>query len=183
MLLRTEGMEPAALSEKEKLHFLERMVPLVEHNYNLCELGPRGTGKSHLYKEISPYSILISGGQNHRRQPVLFSVACSASAWSAIGIASPSTRWRACTSANTGRYPDHEGLHGLRLLRPRARSDQRGRIHGIRGQHQRYGAESAQDHASVQPLPAGIQQRQRVLSTACITTCRAGKSPSCAPSC
>ena len=63
MLLRTEGMEPDALEKKEKLHFLERMVPLVEHNYNLCELGPRGTGKSHLYKEISPYSILMSGGQ------------------------------------------------------------------------------------------------------------------------
>ena len=63
MLLRTEGIEPDALQEKEKLHFLERMVPLVEHNYNLCELGPRGTGKSHLYKEISPYSILMSGGQ------------------------------------------------------------------------------------------------------------------------
>ena len=63
MLLRTEGIEPDALTEKEKLHFLERMVPLVEHNYNLCELGPRGTGKSHLYKEISPYSILMSGGQ------------------------------------------------------------------------------------------------------------------------
>jgi len=56
-------MEPDALSEKEKLHFIERMVPLAEHNYNLCELGPRGTGKSHLYKEISPYSILMSGGQ------------------------------------------------------------------------------------------------------------------------
>ena len=63
MLLRSEGMEPDALQEKEKLHLLERMVPLVEHNYNLCELGPRGTGKSHLYKEISPYSILMSGGQ------------------------------------------------------------------------------------------------------------------------
>ena len=63
MLLRSEGMEPDALNEKEKLHLLERMVPLVEHNYNLCELGPRGTGKSHLYKEISPYSILMSGGQ------------------------------------------------------------------------------------------------------------------------
>lgn len=63
MLLRSEGMEPDALREKEKLHLLERMVPLVEHNYNLCELGPRGTGKSHLYKEISPYSILMSGGQ------------------------------------------------------------------------------------------------------------------------
>lgn len=63
MLLRSEGMEPDALNEKEKLHFIERMVPLAEHNYNLCELGPRGTGKSHLYKEISPYSILMSGGQ------------------------------------------------------------------------------------------------------------------------
>lgn len=63
MLLRTEGLEPDALNDKEKMHFLERMVPLVEHNYNLCELGPRGTGKSHLYKEISPYSILMSGGQ------------------------------------------------------------------------------------------------------------------------
>lgn len=63
MLLRSEGMEPDALSEKEKLHFIERMVPLAEHNYNLCELGPRDTGKSHLYKEISPYSILMSGGQ------------------------------------------------------------------------------------------------------------------------
>ena len=63
MLLRSEGMEPDAMDEKEKLHFIERMVPLVEHNYNLCELGPRGTGKSHLYKEISPYSILMSGGQ------------------------------------------------------------------------------------------------------------------------
>ena len=46
-----------------KWHLLARMVPLVENNYNLCELGPRGTGKSHIYKEISPNSILISGGQ------------------------------------------------------------------------------------------------------------------------
>ena len=63
MLLRSEGMEPTALSAKEKLHFIQRMVPLIERNYNYCELGPRGTGKSHLYKEISPYSILMSGGQ------------------------------------------------------------------------------------------------------------------------
>lgn len=46
MLLRSEGMEPDALSEKEKLHFIERMVPLAEHNYNLCELGPRGTARA-----------------------------------------------------------------------------------------------------------------------------------------
>lgn len=43
---------------------LERLVPLVENNYNLCELGPRGTGKSHVYKELSPNSILVSGGQS-----------------------------------------------------------------------------------------------------------------------
>ena len=63
LILRSAGYEPDALSEKEKLHFIERMVPLVERNYNYCELGPRGTGKSHIYKEISPYSILMSGGQ------------------------------------------------------------------------------------------------------------------------
>jgi len=63
MLLRSSGMEPEALNEKQKMHLIERMVPLVERNYNCCELGPRGTGKSHIYKEISPYSILMSGGQ------------------------------------------------------------------------------------------------------------------------
>lgn len=63
LLLRSCGYEPAVLKPKQKLHFIARMVPLVEHNYNLCELGPRGTGKSHVYKEISPYSILMSGGQ------------------------------------------------------------------------------------------------------------------------
>lgn len=63
LLLRSAGYEPTALSEKERLHFIERMVPLAERNYNLCELGPRGTGKSHIYKEVSPYAILLSGGQ------------------------------------------------------------------------------------------------------------------------
>lgn len=63
LLLRSAGYEPTALSERERMHFLERMVPLAERNYNLCELGPRGTGKSHIYKEVSPYAILLSGGQ------------------------------------------------------------------------------------------------------------------------
>ncbi|NVZ09781.1 protease Lon-related BREX system protein BrxL [Allochromatium humboldtianum] len=63
VLCRSAGMEPANLSERVKWHLLARMVPFVENNYNCCELGPRGTGKSHLYKEISPNSILISGGQ------------------------------------------------------------------------------------------------------------------------
>ena len=63
VLCRSTGMEPANLAERVKWHLLARMVPFVENNYNCCELGPRGTGKSHIYKEISPNSILISGGQ------------------------------------------------------------------------------------------------------------------------
>ena len=63
VVLRSTGMEPENLEERVKWHLLARMIPLVENNFNLCELGPRGTGKSHIYKEISPNSILISGGQ------------------------------------------------------------------------------------------------------------------------
>ena len=63
IMLRSIGMEPDEFSEREKMLLLLRMVPLVENNFNLCELGPRSTGKSHLYKEISPNSILVSGGQ------------------------------------------------------------------------------------------------------------------------
>ena len=63
VLLRSIGMEPDELSDREKWLLLTRMIPLVENNFNLCELGPRSTGKSHLYKEISPNSILVSGGQ------------------------------------------------------------------------------------------------------------------------
>ncbi|MGA2703748.1 MAG: protease Lon-related BREX system protein BrxL [Isosphaeraceae bacterium] len=62
-LLRSTGMEPTQFSQRVKWHLLARMIPLVENNFNCCELGPRGTGKSHIYKEISPNSILISGGQ------------------------------------------------------------------------------------------------------------------------
>lgn len=62
-LLRSTGMEPTNFPERVKWHLLARMVPLIENNYNLAELGPRGTGKSHIYKEISPNSILVSGGQ------------------------------------------------------------------------------------------------------------------------
>lgn len=63
VMLRSIGMEPDELEEREKWLLLIRMIPLVENNFNLCELGPRSTGKSHLYKEISPNSILVSGGQ------------------------------------------------------------------------------------------------------------------------
>lgn len=63
VMLRSIGMEPDELAYREKWLLLTRMIPLVENNFNLCELGPRSTGKSHLYKEISPNSILVSGGQ------------------------------------------------------------------------------------------------------------------------
>lgn len=63
ILLRSTGMESDNFTEREKWLLLARMIPLVENNFNLCELGPRSTGKSHIYKEISPNSILVSGGQ------------------------------------------------------------------------------------------------------------------------
>lgn len=63
VMLRSISMEPDSLNDREKWLLLTRMIPLVENNFNLCELGPRSTGKSHLYKEISPNSILVSGGQ------------------------------------------------------------------------------------------------------------------------
>lgn len=62
-LLRSVGMEPTNLETRAKWHLINRMVPFVENNYNVCELGPRGTGKSHVYKECSPNSLLVSGGQ------------------------------------------------------------------------------------------------------------------------
>ena len=63
VLLRSVGLEPATLSERAQRVALVRMVPFVERNYNMVELGPRGTGKSHLYQQISPYAHLISGGK------------------------------------------------------------------------------------------------------------------------
>ncbi len=63
LLLRSIGIESTGLSERAKDAFLLRMVPFVERNYNLVELGPRGTGKSHLFQQISPYAHLISGGK------------------------------------------------------------------------------------------------------------------------
>jgi ATP-dependent Lon protease len=62
-LIRSVGMEPSAMTERAKHVLFVRMIPFVERNYNLVELGPRGTGKSHLYQQISPYSHLVSGGK------------------------------------------------------------------------------------------------------------------------
>ena len=83
LLLRSTGMEPTQFEPRVKMHLLARLLPMVENNINMCELGPRGTGKSHIYKELSPNSILISGGQTTvanlfynlaRRTPGLVSV-------------------------------------------------------------------------------------------------------------
>jgi len=63
LLLRSIGFEPAGIPERSKDAMLLRMVPFVERNYNLVELGPRGTGKSHLFQQVSPYAHLISGGK------------------------------------------------------------------------------------------------------------------------
>ena len=63
LLLRSVGLEPGALSERAQIVALIRMTPFVERNYNMVELGPRGTGKSHLFQQISPYAHLISGGK------------------------------------------------------------------------------------------------------------------------
>lgn len=63
IILRSVGLEPTKLEQRVKFHFLLRLAPLVEANFNFVELGPRGTGKSYFYSEFSPYSTLISGGQ------------------------------------------------------------------------------------------------------------------------
>lgn len=63
VLLRSVGMEPANIEQRTKWHLITHIIPFVENNYNVCELGPRGTGKSHVYKECSPNSLLVSGGQ------------------------------------------------------------------------------------------------------------------------
>lgn len=63
VVLRSVGLEPSKLSPRVKLHFIARLAPLIEPNYNFIELGPRGTGKSYFFSEFSPYSTLISGGQ------------------------------------------------------------------------------------------------------------------------
>jgi ATP-dependent Lon protease len=63
VLLRSSGLEPTTIEKEVKWHLIARMIPLCENNYNCCELGPRSTGKSHIYKEVSPNSILVSGGK------------------------------------------------------------------------------------------------------------------------
>lgn len=89
LLLRSAGYEPDELTEKEKLHYLLRFVPFIQKNYNLVELGPRGTGKSHVYSELSPYSILMSSGTTTVSN-MFYNMASRRVALSATGTASHS---------------------------------------------------------------------------------------------
>ena len=92
------------------------MIPLVENNYNFCELGPRGTGKSHIYKEISPNSILVSGGQTTVANLFYNMSARKVGPGGAVGRGRLRRGGRHLFQGQ-GRRPDHEGLHGLGILR------------------------------------------------------------------
>ena len=110
-LLRSIGLEPGAFSERAKRVVLLRMIPFVERNYNLVELGPRGTGKSHLFQQISPYAHLIFRWQGDRGQNVREQ--CQRPA--RIGVP---VRHRLLRRSirhllrSEGRREHHEGLHG-----------------------------------------------------------------------
>ena len=120
-LIRSTGMEPTCFKERVKWHLLARMMPLVENNYNLCELGPRGTGKSHIYKEISPNSILVSGGQTTVAN-LFYNMAARkvglVGLWDVVAF----DEVAGITLQGPRRRADHEGLHGLGLVQPGAAS-------------------------------------------------------------
>ena len=108
ILLRSIGMEPDEFTYREKWLLLTRMIPLVENNFNLCELGPRSTGKSHLYKEISPNSILISGGQT--------TVATSFIIWGAERWAGRFVGLRAFDEVAGIKFKDKDGIQIMKGL-------------------------------------------------------------------
>ena len=96
-VLRSVGSGAGQAQPRLKFHFIARLAPLVEPNFNFIELGPRGTGKSYFFSEFSPYATLISGGQA-TKATLFYNNARHRSAWSASGIRSPSTRWPASRS-------------------------------------------------------------------------------------
>jgi ATP-dependent Lon protease len=91
ILIRSTGVEPARMSHRLKLLLLSRFIPFVEKNFNFIELGPRGTGKSYIYSEMSPYCILISGGKASTAK-CSTTTRAGRSDSSAIGMSLPSTR-------------------------------------------------------------------------------------------
>jgi ATP-dependent Lon protease len=102
-VLRSVGLEPSKLTNRLKFHFIARLAPLVEANFNFIELGPRGTGKSYFFSEFSPYSTLISGGQATKSIP-FYNNARQRSGSSVSGIPSPSTRSAASRSRTPTRF-------------------------------------------------------------------------------
>jgi ATP-dependent Lon protease len=96
-LLRSIGLEPTALTERQIDVLVLRMVPFVGNNYNMVELGPRGTGKSHLFQQISPYAHLVSGGKATVAR-MFVNNATGIADWSASTTWCASTRCRACPS-------------------------------------------------------------------------------------
>ena len=131
-VLRSVGLEPSKLSPRLKLHFIARLAPLVEANFNFIELGPRGTGKSYFFSEFSPYSTLLSGGQ--ATKAILFYNNAAQAYWSGRLLGHGGLR-RSRRHQNQGprHDPDHEGLHGQWPLLPRGRGDCR-RQSGLCGQ-------------------------------------------------
>ena len=119
LLLRSVGLEPAALSPRARDVSLLRMVPFVERNYNMVELGPRGTGKSHLFQQVSPYAHLVSGG----KATVARMFVNMANGQRGLGLPIRRGLLRRGLGRilrSEGRRQHHEGLHGERrvLARP-----------------------------------------------------------------
>ena len=127
VLLRSVGLEPAALSERAQLVALVRMVPFVERNYNMVELGPRGTGKSHLYQQISPYAHLISGG----KATVAKMFVNNANGQRGFGVSIRRRLLRRnlrCVVRSERRRKHPQGLHGVqRVLARKGKHSRRGR--------------------------------------------------------
>ena len=117
VLIRSLGMEPSHpyFTPRRKLLYLLRLVPLVERNYNLIELGPRGTGKSFIYQQISPYSQLISGGQTTVAQ-MFVNLANGQKGLVALWDTVAFDEAAGIRFVDKNGIRNHEGLHGGRLL-------------------------------------------------------------------
>ena len=125
LLMQSIGFNPELFSDRAKLLLLVRMIPFVERNFNVIELGPKGTGKSHIYSEFSPHGMLISGGESHR--------ACGARRVLGYGRVRRIRRQKQEGRQGTRRH--HEELHGEQDVLTRCRADSRRSESRIRGKH------------------------------------------------
>ena len=104
-------------TQRRKLRYILRLVPFVEKNFNLVELGPRGTGKSFVYQQISPYCHLVSGGQTTTAQMFVNLCYLASAGWLPLGRRRL-RRGRGHSFSGQERHQHHEGLHGGRRLQP-----------------------------------------------------------------